>query len=77
MKQLKIAPKLAEKWESFGLAVGLSLSQINEIKDNNINEDNMRAFCDVVMVWSTEQPTPFTWYNLSNVQKTKKQFGEE
>ena len=68
----EMAPKLADKWERFGQAVGLSPSQIREIKENNINEDNLRSFCDVVMIWYTEQPTPFTKYNLSHLLKSHK-----
>ncbi len=60
-----IAPLIAHKWEAIGQALGLTQEQIQEIKENNTNSD--RAFCDVVMVWSTEQPLPFTWEGLVRV----------
>ena len=60
-----IAPRIAEKWQTIGQALGLTQKQIREIKENSTN--NHRAFCDVVMVWSTEQPLPFTWEGLERV----------
>ena len=61
-----MAPKLAHNWERFGLAVKLTAAQLQEIRENNSthSENHSRLFCDVVLLWSTKQPCPFTWSSL-------------
>ena len=58
-----IVSEIPYKWYEFGSALAITPPQMEEIKENHPSNGN-RAFADVIQIWQTEEPRPFTWETL-------------
>ena len=58
-----IVSQIPRKWFEFGSAIAITPPQMEEIKENHSSNEN-RAFADVIQIWQTEYPRPFTWETL-------------
>ena len=58
-----IVSQIPHKWYEFGCALAITPPQMEEIKENHSSNGN-RAFADVIQIWQTEEPYPFTWETL-------------
>ena len=61
-----IVSQISHKWFEFGSALAITPPQMEEIKENHLGNEN-RAFADVIQIWQTEYPRPFTWETLKMV----------
>ena len=55
--------EIPHKWYEFGSALAITPPQMEEIKENHPSNEN-HAFADVIQIWQTEYPRPFTWKTL-------------
>ena len=58
-----IVSEIPLKWFEFGSALAITPPQMEEIKENHSSNENS-AFADVIQIWQTEYPRPFTWETL-------------
>ena len=58
-----IVSEIPLKWYEFGSALAITPPQMEEIKENHPSNEN-RAFADVIQIWQTEEPRPFTFETL-------------
>ena len=58
-----IGSQIPLKWFEFGSALAITPPQMEEIKENHPSNTN-QAFADVIQIWQTEYPRPFTWETL-------------
>ena len=61
-----IVSQIPLKWFEFGSALAITPPQMEEIKENHPSNGN-NAFVDVIKIWQTEKPRPFTWETLMMV----------
>ena len=58
-----VIPEISHKWYEFGSALAITPLQLEEIK-NHPGDRNHHAFADIIQIWQTEYPCPFTWETL-------------
>ena len=58
-----IVSQIPQKWFEFGSALTITPPQMEEIKENH-SSNGPSAFVDVIQIWQTKYPRPFTWETL-------------